>query len=70
MSAAAKMTTNRPYLIRAMYDWISDNGLTPYIAVKVDETTQVPREYVKKGEIVLNIGSDAAHSLTSFAANA
>lgn len=56
-------TSTRPYLIRALYEWCSDNGLTPYIAVRVDETVQVPREYVKNDEIVLNISLDATSSL-------
>ena len=52
-----------PYLIRALYDWCTDNGLTPYVAVLVDDSVQVPREYVKNGEIVLNISFDATSSL-------
>jgi stringent starvation protein B len=57
-------TSTRPYLIRALYEWCSDNGFTPYVAVAVDETVQVPREYVKDNEIVLNIGLDATSALT------
>jgi stringent starvation protein B len=60
---ALESTSTRPYLIRALYDWCTDNGLTPYIAVLVDDTVQVPREYVKNGEIVLNISFDATSSL-------
>ncbi|MBG9389739.1 ClpXP protease specificity-enhancing factor [Caenimonas aquaedulcis] len=60
---ALESTSTRPYLIRALYDWCTDNGLTPYVAVLVDETVQVPREYVKNGEIVLNISFDATSSL-------
>ena len=60
----AKARSNRPYLIRAIYEWCSDSGLTPYLSVKVDARTRVPAEYVKNGEIVLNIGRDAAHRLT------
>ena len=60
---ALDATSTRPYLIRALYEWCTDNGLTPYIAVMVDETVQVPREYVKNNEIVLNIGFDATSSL-------
>ena len=56
-------TTTTPYLIRAIYEWCCDNGHTPYIAVKVDEHTRVPVEYVKNGEIVLNIGMDATRNL-------
>ncbi len=56
-------TSTRPYLIRALYEWCTDNGLTPYVAVKVDNSVQVPREHVKDGEIVLNISFDATSSL-------
>src|SRR3954454_13089451 len=60
---ALESTYTRPYLIRALYDWCTDNGLTPYVAVQVDDSVQVPREYVKNGEIVLNISFDATSSL-------
>jgi stringent starvation protein B len=60
---ALESSSTRPYLIRALYDWCTDNGFTPYIAVLVDDTVQVPREYVKNGEIVLNISFDATSSL-------
>jgi stringent starvation protein B len=60
---ALESSSTRPYLIRALYDWCTDNGLTPYVAVLVDDTVQVPREYVKNGEIVLNISFDATSSL-------
>ncbi len=56
-------TSTRPYLIRALYEWCTDNGLTPYVAVRVDDSVQVPREYVKNGEIVLNVSMDATSSL-------
>jgi len=56
-------TSNRPYLIRALYEWCTDNGFTPHVAVSVDNTVQVPREYVKNNEIVLNIGFDATSAL-------
>ena len=52
-----------PYLIRAIFEWCCDNGLTPYIAVKVDDATRVPMEYVKNGEIVLNLSPDATRNL-------
>jgi len=55
--------STRPYLVRALYEWCTDNALTPYVAVMVDETVQVPREYVKDGEIVLNVSFDATSSL-------
>jgi stringent starvation protein B len=54
----------KPYLIRAIHEWCSDSGLTPYISVKVDDRTRVPAEHVRNGEIVLNIGHDATHRLT------
>lgn len=60
---ALDATSTRPYLIRALYEWCTDNGLTPYVAVLVDESVQVPREYVKNNEIVLNISFDATSSL-------
>lgn len=63
MINALDSSSTRPYLIRALYEWCTDNGFTPYVAVLVDETVQVPREYVKNGEIVLNIGFDATSSL-------
>ena len=56
-------SSTRPYLIRALYEWCTDNGFTPYLAVSVDDSVQVPREYVKDGEIVLNISFDATSSL-------
>ncbi|SEN42069.1 stringent starvation protein B [Nitrosospira multiformis] len=56
--------STKPYLIRAIYEWCSDCGYTPYISVKVDDNTRVPDEYVKDGEIILNISHDAAHHLT------
>lgn len=63
MISAIESSSTRPYLIRALYEWCTDNGFTPYIAVQVDEGVQVPREYVKNGEIVLNISFDATSSL-------
>ena len=60
---AIDSTSTRPYLIRALYEWCTDNGLTPYVAVSVDDSVQVPREYVKNNEIVLNISFDATSSL-------
>jgi stringent starvation protein B len=56
-------TSTRPYLIRALHDWCTDNGFTPYIAVFVDASVQVPTEYVKNNEIVLNIGFEATTAL-------
>jgi stringent starvation protein B len=53
----------RPYLIRALHEWCVDNHFTPYIAVVVNDGVQVPREYVKDGQIVLNLSFDATSSL-------
>lgn len=57
------MRSIKPYLIRAIHEWCADQGFTPYLAVKVDATTRVPREFVKDGEIVLNVGLEATHQL-------
>lgn len=56
-------TSTKPYLLRALYEWCTDNGYTPYIVVAVDARTRVPMEFVKNGEIVLNISFDATGSL-------
>jgi stringent starvation protein B len=53
----------KPYLLRALYEWCVDNGYTPHLAVKVDSRAQVPQEYVKNGEITLNISPNAVHKL-------
>lgn len=56
-------TSTRPYLIRALHDWCTDNGFTAYLAVFVDGAVQVPMEYVKNNEIVLNVSFDATSQL-------
>jgi stringent starvation protein B len=56
-------SSTRPYLIRALHDWCTDNGFTPYVAVHVDATVRVPMEYVKNNEIVLNVGFEATTAL-------
>src|SRR5918992_6395501 len=56
--------STKPYLIRAIHEWCSDSNLTPYVSVRVDANTRVPAEYVKNGEIVLNVSYDATHRLT------
>ncbi|MBI1890164.1 MAG: ClpXP protease specificity-enhancing factor [Burkholderiales bacterium] len=56
-------TSTKPYLLRAIYEWCGDNGYTPYIAVMVDGRTQVPMQFVKNGEIVLNISFEATSAL-------
>ena len=57
-------SSTRPYLIRALHEWCTDNGYTPYVAVHVDESVQVPVEYVKNGEIVLNVSFEATSALS------
>lgn len=58
------MTSNQPYLLRAFYDWIVDNGLTPYVVVNAnDKGVDVPREFVQNGQIVLNISPGACVNL-------
>ena len=63
MLNVADSNSTRPYMIRALYEWCVDHHFTPYVAVHVDETVQVPQEYVKNGEIVLNISYDATSGL-------
>lgn len=58
-----ELPSTKPYLLRAIWEWCSDNGYTPYIAVAVNEQTRVPREFVREGQIVLNIGSEATNRL-------
>jgi stringent starvation protein B len=53
----------KPYLLRSLFEWCVDNGYTPHLAVRVDSRTQVPNEYVKNGEITLNISPSAVHKL-------
>ncbi len=55
--------STKPYLLRAIYEWCTDSGYTPYLAVKVDSATTVPMEYVRKGEIILNISYGATSGL-------
>ncbi|QDX79842.1 ClpXP protease specificity-enhancing factor [Denitratisoma sp. DHT3] len=57
------MISTKPYLIRAIQEWCVDQGFTPYLQVVVDSRTRVPREYVRDGQIVLNVGVDATHQL-------
>jgi stringent starvation protein B len=60
---AANEISTKPYLLRALYEWCVDNGYTPHLAVKVDSRSQVPSEYVKNGEITLNVSPSAVHKL-------
>jgi stringent starvation protein B len=58
------MTSNRPYLIRALYEWLLDNDLTPHLLVDADyENVTVPRQFVEEGRIVLNINPSAVMNL-------
>jgi len=63
MLHAPDASSTRPYLLRALHEWCTDNGYTPYVAVLVDDTVQVPQEYVKNGEIVLNVSYDATSGM-------
>ena len=58
-----EIPSTRPYLIRALHEWCADNGFSPYIAVQVDGSVRVPMEFVKNGEIVLNVSMEATSSL-------
>ena len=64
MIEAKDSSSTRPYLIRALYEWCTDNGYTPFLAVLVNESVRVPMEFVKDGEIVLNISFDATSALS------
>jgi stringent starvation protein B len=55
--------STKPYLLRALYEWCTDNGFTPHIAVRVDGATRVPRQFVRNDEIVLNISFEATSQL-------
>lgn len=55
--------STKPYLMRAIYEWCTDNDYTPYLAVMVDGTTQVPQQFVRDGQIVLNISQGATKGL-------
>src|SRR6266516_4318596 len=55
--------STKPYLLRAVYEFCVDNGYTPYMSMVVDSRPRVPMEYVRNGEIVLNIGPVAASRL-------
>jgi stringent starvation protein B len=55
--------STRPYLIRAIYEWCVDSCLTPYLAVRVNDRTEVPPAFVKDGEIVLNLSAGAVRNL-------
>ncbi len=58
-----RTTSTRPYLLRALHEWCTDNGLTPYLVVQADESVQVPLAFVQDGQIVLNTSYDATSGL-------
>src|SRR5574343_562970 len=58
-----ELPSTKPYLRRAIWEWCCDNGFTPHLAVTVDGRTRVPREFVRDGQIVLNIGPSATNKL-------
>ena len=63
-SSPEGMTTNRPYLLRALYEWITDNGLTPHVLVDAElDGVDVPDHVIQKGKVVLNIASGATEHL-------
>ena len=58
------MSSSRPHIVRALYDWIIENGCTPYILVNAfADDVEVPQEHVKDGQIILNISPSAVQSL-------
>ncbi len=59
----AQPSSTKPYLVRAIHEWCTDNGLTPYVAVSVTQGVRVPMEHVRDGEIVLNISMLATDKL-------
>jgi len=59
----SELTSTKPYMIRAMHEWCTDNGLTPHLLVAVDDSVRAPAAYVKDGEIVLNINYSATRNL-------
>ena len=63
MVRMSDVPSNKPYLIRALHQWCADFGFTPFIAVFVDSRVEVPMEFVKNDEIVLNLSLEACHEL-------
>lgn len=62
--SSIRMSSNRPYLVRAIYEWIADNGLTPYLLVDAGvDGVQVPQQAIKEGRVVLNIAGRAVAQL-------
>ncbi|MDF1677411.1 MAG: ClpXP protease specificity-enhancing factor [Legionellaceae bacterium] len=64
MTTTTTMTSSRPYLIRAIYDWILDNQLTPYLLVNAEYPgVEIPLEYVTAGRVILNISPESCRGL-------
>ncbi|HEY4714512.1 MAG TPA: ClpXP protease specificity-enhancing factor SspB, partial [Aquirhabdus sp.] len=64
MTTSSAITPTRPYLVRAIYEWINDNLLTPYLLINAEEKgVFVPQQYIKDGQIVLNIAPHAVNQL-------
>lgn len=63
MSDMTELISTKPYMIRALHEWCTDNGCTPHLLVAVDKQTRVPIAYVKNGEIVLNLNYAATKDL-------
>ncbi|MDR3323524.1 MAG: ClpXP protease specificity-enhancing factor [Zoogloeaceae bacterium] len=61
--SSAALPSTKPYLVRAFWEWCNDHGFTPYLMVAVDASCQVPKAFVKDGQIVLNIGQEATQNL-------
>lgn len=58
------MTSNKPYILRALYEWIKDNQMTPYVLLDAEmKGVEVPHQYVEDGKIILNIATSAVQSL-------
>lgn len=57
------INSTKPYLIRSIYDWCIDSGFTPFVSVKAYPELDIPMEYIKNGEVVLNISANAVHGL-------
>jgi stringent starvation protein B len=64
LSMGSKMTPLKPYLIRATYEWILDNGFTPYVIVRVTEGINVPERYISDGLVVLNLAPTAVRDFS------
>lgn len=64
MESAVNLPSTKPYMLRAIHEWCCDNGFTPYISVIADGSARVPREFVRDGQIVLNIGYEATGHLS------